>query len=502
MPIIEPQPGPQTQFLSSSADICIYGGGAGGGKSFALLLEPTRHLRNPGFGAVIFRRTFPEIRAEGGMWDETYHIYPHLQGISKEGNLEWHFPSGARITFAHMQHEQDRFKWQGSQICLICFDELTHFSMEQVFYMLSRNRSTCGVKPYVRGTTNPDPDSWVKKFLAPWVDENWQGKRAESGELRYFIRDAGQIVWLEHKEDHPDAKSVSFIRASVYDNKILLTRNPEYLINLKALPLVDRERLLAGNWSIRLEGGMYFKKAWFPILAVRPGDIEAEVRFWDLAASEEPKRGRSDPDYTASVHLARRKEGAFPRYIVLHATWDRKSPGGVEQLIKSTARLDDGCYEDEQECLIHSRYVQIVLEEEGASSGKHTSFNYATKVLEGFLFEAQRPQGSKETRAKIASAQAQYGNIGLLQGQWNDGFLDFLEVFPNPKVHDDVVDGLSGAMNWLYLEHTGPRAWSPDVPPEPVEVRLPEAKDERALQLVEVKYRSSEEGFWIDGEGV
>jgi len=150
---IRPQAGPQENFLATEADIAIYGGAAGGGKTWALLLEPLRHIHNPEFGAVIFRRTYPQIRSEGGLWSESSTIYPAMGGQPRESILDWTFPAGGRIKFAHMQHEINRLDWQGAQIPLIEFDELTHFTKEQFFYMLSRNRSTCGVRPYIRATT-------------------------------------------------------------------------------------------------------------------------------------------------------------------------------------------------------------------------------------------------------------------------------------------------------------------------------------------------------------
>lgn len=255
-PEIRPQPGPQTEFFRSSADLCVYGGSAGGGKSWALLVEPLRHLMTvPGFNAVIFRRTYPEITNPGGLWDESTEIYTRLGATPRQGNLDWTFPPyGNTISFHHLQHEANKYQWQGSQVAYFGFDELSHFTESQFTYVaLSRGRSTCGVRPYVRATTNPDP-GWVKSFLAPWVDKDFT-PRAESGEVRRFVRDAGQLRWVP--AGHPDSKSLSFIRASVYDNRILLKRNPEYLASLKALLPVERARLLDGDWDVRREGLVY-----------------------------------------------------------------------------------------------------------------------------------------------------------------------------------------------------------------------------------------------------
>ncbi len=130
--VIGPQPGPQEIFLSSSADIVIYGGAAGGGKSYGLLLEALRHIDNPEYGAVVFRRTYPEIMNEGGLWGESMSMYPLLGGKSSEDPPHWTFPSGATIRFAHMQYGKDMYSWQGSQIPLIGFDELTLFTKAQL----------------------------------------------------------------------------------------------------------------------------------------------------------------------------------------------------------------------------------------------------------------------------------------------------------------------------------------------------------------------------------
>ncbi len=86
--------------------------------------------------------------------------------------MQWTFKSGAKVTFQHIERDDDLEKFQGSQICEICFDELTHFTKKQFFYLLSRNRTSCNVAPHVRGTCNPDSDSWVAEFISWWIDQD------------------------------------------------------------------------------------------------------------------------------------------------------------------------------------------------------------------------------------------------------------------------------------------------------------------------------------------
>jgi hypothetical protein len=220
-----------------------------------LLYDPIRHLRESGFSGVVFRRSYPEITNPGGLWDEASNLYPWLGGRGKIGACEWVFPRWqTRVAFRHLENEASKYDYQGSQICYLAFDELTHFTESQFWYLLSRNRSTCGVRPYVRASCNPDP-GWVKDLIGPWVDNDYQGARAKSGELRFFVRVGGKITWVDSST--PDCKSLTFIRASVYDNAALLDKDPGYVATLKALPPVERARLLDGDWNVRREGLVY-----------------------------------------------------------------------------------------------------------------------------------------------------------------------------------------------------------------------------------------------------
>lgn len=266
--IIRPQPGPQEKFLSSSADVVFFGGGAGGGKTWALLMEPLRHYNVSGFTSLTFRRSAVEIRSPGGLWDGSQKLYNQLDSaikpIPREQQLDWSFSSGATIKFAHLMNDNTVYEYQGSELCLLQFDEICHFSFLQFTYLLSRNRSNCGVKPYVRATCNPDKDSWVRTFIDWWVGDDGLIIPERIGVIRYFHIIDQEIHWADtaeelmhffsEKEIEVGAKprSFTFIPANIYDNKILLEKDPNYISSLKSQNIVDRERLLGGNWNISL----------------------------------------------------------------------------------------------------------------------------------------------------------------------------------------------------------------------------------------------------------
>lgn len=440
---IRPQPGPQEAFLATPADIAIYGGAAGGGKSWALLIEALRHTDNPDFGAVIFRRTYTQITNEGGLWDESAKLYPLADATPVTGDLYWRFPSGAQVSFAHLQHEKNIYDWQGAQVPLIGFDELTHFTARQFWYMLSRNRSMCGVRPYVRATTNPDADSWVAGLIAWWIDPDTGLPVPErAGAVRWFIRVGSDLIWADTPEEllalHPEIppKSLTFIPAKLEDNRALMEADPAYRANLLAMDRVERERLLGGNWKIRPAAGEYFQRSYFNVIDAVPTGGQT-VRAWDLAATEK-ERAKDDPDWTVGLRVTRTPAG---RFVVEHMERLRASPGKVRDTVIRMANQD-------------GKRVRVRLPQDPGQAGKAQARDF-TSLLAGWRVTTKPVSGDKTVRAGPASSQAEAGNIDVVRAPWNEAFFAELENFPGGG-HDDIVDALSDAVDELTAAGPAP----------------------------------------------
>jgi len=456
--VIAPQPGPQEQFLSTSADIAIYGGAAGGGKTFAELMEPLRHVHNRDFGAVIFRKSYPQIFNEGALWDESYELYPHCGAKPRLSASQWVFPSGAAVSMRHIGSDDELQGWGGSQIPLIEFDELCEFSERAFWFMLSRNRSTCGVRPYMRATCNPDPDSFVAKLIAWWIGKDGFAIPERSGVVRWFIREGGALLWADSEDEckalsqHPkeaQPKSFTFILSRLKDNQVLLRKDPGYLSNLLAMLPIDRERLYGdgergGNWKVKAEGGQIFDRSWFQVLEATPSG-GVICRFYDFAATKAKLKGAKgkQPDYTAMCRI-RRKKGIW---IVEHAWRDRIGPVEIDALFKNTSKQD----------AVWARQTGAAYcvrwEEEPASAGKRESVRM-TRMLAGLDAKGEPAQGDKVQRWKPLAAQAQAGNVWIMAGPWNEWWLESLHNQPF-AAHDDDPDAAAGSFKGTLSYHPG-----------------------------------------------
>ena len=219
--------GPQTDFLAASETDVLYGGAAGGGKSYAMLVDPLRFAHRAAHRALILRRSMPELRE---LIDKSRELYPKAFPGAKFREVEkiWTFPSGAKLEFGFLERNADVYRYQGQAYSWIGFDEITHLNTEFSWnYLASRLRTTDPeIQTYMRCTANPGGAgaTWVKKrYVNPSEpNESFVGK---------------------------DGLTRKFIPARLEDNPYL-SKDGRYEQMLKALPEVQRRQLLEGNWDI------------------------------------------------------------------------------------------------------------------------------------------------------------------------------------------------------------------------------------------------------------
>jgi phage terminase large subunit len=232
----------QEEFISGECDDVLYGGAAGGGKSYAVMLGALRRrLEYPGTHGIIFRRTFPEL--EKSIIKETRKLYPIFGAKFNETKHYWTFPNGSVQEFGFCEKDGDVYKHLSAEYHDEWFDEATTFTEFQIRYLTSRCRSSIpGVKPIVRLTSNP-------------------GGVSHSFIYSRYIKPAQMSkVW----KDPNTGKSMSFIPARISDNPALEENDPDYIHRLKELPEKKYLALAEGRWDV-------FEGAYFENFDPRPG---------------------------------------------------------------------------------------------------------------------------------------------------------------------------------------------------------------------------------------
>lgn len=230
-------------------------------------------------------------------------------------------------------------------------------------------------------------------------------------------------------------------RFTTYDNPFL---NEAAIRKLEAeISPAERPQEIEGKFINPNELGSFFRREWFTPLDEPPVVVRA-VRGWDFAATE-PSTSNPDPDWTVGVKLGVTTEGHL---VILDVVMDRKGPGGVDELLARTARAD-------------GHGVEHVIPIDPGAAGKTAAKHFRDHPLEGYTvheYPQTAAQGSKATRATPFSVAASEKRISYVRGPWNDWFFGLLAAFPNPKIHDDPVDGGSAAYNALI---GGPTVLSP-----------------------------------------
>jgi hypothetical protein len=363
---LRPQPGPQEQFLACEADVALFGGGIGAGKSIALLLDAGCYSGVDGWVGGIFRHNHIDLKGGAGIFAQAKKMFADVADRSaprsrqpedsdarvrfrESSPLDLRWPSGSTLEFRHLDEANYNF-YQGLAFAWIGLEEATHYEWHWVRYLLTRLRTDTGVKTLLRMTCNPDPDHWLRKWVDWYLLPDGYPDRSKSGVLRYFATKKGtdELVWACSREECADlagrppnhVKSFSYIAALFDDNLILKTLDPDYVANQAMAGAVDEERLRFGNWNARHNvGGMLRRDRW----GGQNGELRRPLapivkwaRAWDKAATK-PSEANPTPDFTAGPLLGWDIHGRF--YVAGLAACRDESPE-VTTLQQRTATLD------------------------------------------------------------------------------------------------------------------------------------------------------------------
>lgn len=417
----EPTPKQRAFLLMNNQKEVLYGGAAGGGKSVAQLMAALQYVDTPGYSAILFRKTYADLSLPNALIDMSKQwLMPFVNSKEvhwAEKDKKYTFPSGASLSFGYLEHADDCYRYQGAEFQYIGMDEVTHIDPGNYRYLFSRLRKPLGldVPLRFRATANPG------------------GEFGEYYYERFFVegKDKGRI----------------FIPAGLDDNPYL--DQDAYRESLDELDPLERERLLNGNWEIKGQGDL-LNRHWFDIVpSIEIPEMAQRVRFWDLAATDPKKRkkkkklsrsGMPEPDYTVGFKLAKYQG----MYWIEDIFREQLSPKDSEVAVRRTSNQDGlGC--------------AIRMEQEPGSSGAITIDKYQREVLSGFNFLGVTSTGSKVERARNACAAAEGGLIKVSDKCRHIlDFFDEADLFPY-GVHDDMIDGFSGAFNYFKPTMTGAR---------------------------------------------
>lgn len=282
--VIFAQRGSQEKAMATTADIVFYGGNRGGGKSIALLMNTLYDIYNPGLNGLIMRNERDDLTDLISTSEKL--IYTDFGTYNRSKDLmTWNFTSGASLKFSYYSGSLNDFitRFRGKQYSYIGIDEVTQIEFEKFKFLITCNRNAVGIHNRFMGTCNPDPDSWVRKFIDWWIGEDGLPIEERDGVVRYCFMDGDSvdtIFWGDTPEEVYEQcahiidslwkkeyeelgfnkktmfiKSATFIKGKLEENIALISTDPNYTANLAQQSAEARARDLAGNWNYKTIGG-------------------------------------------------------------------------------------------------------------------------------------------------------------------------------------------------------------------------------------------------------
>lgn len=450
----------QSTFLRLDAEEALLAGGAGGGKTDALILAALQFVDVPEYSAGLFRQTEEDLYAPGAIGDRAKAWFAGTAAKWEAKGKVFRFPSysslpGATIHlgFGRTVEELAR-RYQGPAFQYVGCEELGQWREPNYLYFFSRLRrnKTVNVPLRVRATANPGGvgAEWVRRRFIDSARHEGTGisvkeytRMRKAGEPLpeppiFRSPPSAQVIAVA-KQFNRVAQGVYFIPAYATDNPGLDVA--QYMQQIARMDPASRDQFEHGDfWAAG--GGDFFKADWFKYADEAPPNIQW-IRSWDFAATE-PHDGNLDPDYTAGAKMGvENKPDGSSMVWICNVTRFREEPGEVEKRVKAMAVAD-------------GKRVPVHIEEEGGAGGKNITSNYASKVLFGWQVHGMRKTGSKTAFWEPLAADAKNGLVTLVSGSWTSEFVAELCLLKRDMSHphDDQADAV-GQGRAVLLEPTG-----------------------------------------------
>jgi phage terminase large subunit-like protein len=472
---LDPQPGPQCMFLACPADVVLYGGAAGGGKTWSLLLDALRYaVTVDGWNGLIVRRIRESMTVGGGIWAQAKKVFGREGVEYNESSLtvRW-VATGSTLSFRQVLHNPGLFA--GPSYDWIGIEELQEITVDDMILALTRLRSTSGIRPTLRATCNPRRGHKIVDWIRWYLNADGTPDRSKGGVVRYFARSSKTNAFChaatpeeaEVAAGRPrgSAQSFAFVPSLLADNPALDKVDPNYRNKIALQGRVAEAQLGDGNWFVGDDaGGPLERGRWVHVVAPL-SPIVRWVRAWDKAATR-PSESNKDPDYTIGFKLGFDAAGRF--YIVGLAACREDTPLR-DVMIAATASADGHmCQQVHKQApgdagksdVVHTRPL---LAQSGGLAPVHLreSKNKVIRVTplaralelgmrNGRPVDVENPpsEGDWEPRGFVLDSDGwllrPYSDAGSHPETIGDLLWEHLDPFPN-GAHDDAADAAADA---------------------------------------------------------
>lgn len=461
-----PQRGMQFDMLASAADVKLVGGGPGGGKTFASILEMSRGIWTPGFRGLICRKFRKDVFGSDGVWQKGRKVFKTLDCFQRESIRDsiFHFEDDVEIHAGHLNTDEDRDRLGSQDFALVVMEQAEQMAFEDFQVLSERNRSTCGYEPTIILSFNaPPPDHWLQAYIDWYLDEDGVVIQGRSGKIRWFVPDPDdKPQWFDTRDealayastDRTDIdaelrgllpRSFVYVYGDARGNRALLQEDPSYLTKLLNQPKHKRLAALGGVMRYQLQAGDLFPFDSFVVVTQDelPKQYNDIARGYDLAYSSKNRDGskRKNRDSTVGIKVAKSDEAARlgkPRYYVLDVQ------AFQEKLAKRESRILRQAIDDGKRCKVG------VLQDMKGSGGE--SAERQRDLLRNAGFTAAVYFGSRP-RCDFwvpAVAAVQRGEVAVLitdaNLEWARGLEPLRGVNPNDHEPDDGADAFTCAL--------------------------------------------------------